>query len=118
MFKSVSKYLKSNNKLSFSPGLYLGEGIKERNLGKIKQKLNSNPFSANVMLIALSENESDQLDIISSKQLIWPLYKEKPLSVVGISKDYDGAVELVLRITHECLDARNDCSLKEYLKWQ
>ena len=109
---------KKQRLLNFSPKLYLGEGIKPSKLGKIKRKLRREPVFANVTLLVLAENRSDQLDIISSKYLIQSYYGDHMLNVAGIAKDHDDAIALLLRITQECLRSRNDCSLKEFLLWQ
>ena len=95
--------------------LYLGDSIKEKKLDKIMKRLASKPLLSNVYLIAISRNASDQLDIFDAKQLAQSYYKKHPPYVVGIAGDREEAVELVEQIVRECLAARGDCALKEYL---
>lgn len=101
--------------LTYHPHLYLGESIKAEKLDKIKKKLEKKPLFSGVFLITLSRNESDQLEIYEAKQLAQSYYKKNPPHVVGIAKSHAEAVSIVERIVQECLQARQDCSLKEYL---
>lgn len=101
--------------LTFSPKLYLGEGIKGQKLDKIKRKLIDKPLLAGVYILVLSHNPVDQLEILDSKLLIQRFYERHELYVVGIAKDREEALNLVEQIAQECLDSRGDCKLKEYL---
>ena len=104
--------------LDFSPRLYLGEGIKRSKLRRIKRKLIHEPFLADVMLLILPENGSDQLEIISSRYLFQNYYSDHTLRVAGIASSREDAFSLVMKITEDCLSSRRDCSLKEFLVWQ
>ncbi len=95
--------------------LYLGDGITEKKLDKIKKKLGKKPLLSGVFLIAVSVNPSDQLDIFDARQLIQSYYEKNPPYVIGITKSREEAVELVEQIVQECLRERGDCALKEYL---
>lgn len=101
--------------LTFYPKLYLGEGIKETKLDKIKKKLVENPLWANVYILTFARNSADQLEFFDARQLTQRFYEQRPLLVLGIAKDYEDALQLVERITRECLNERGDCRLKEYL---
>lgn len=101
--------------LTFSPKLYLGEGIKEQKLDKIKNKLINKPLLAGVHILVLSRNPVDQLEVLDSKQLVQRFYERHELYVIGIAKDREEALDLVEQIAQECLDSRGDCKLKEYL---
>ena len=104
-----------SNKLEYHHRLYLGESISELKLDKIKRRLKKQPLFSNVYLLTVSRNQSDQLDIFAAKQLVQNYYKKYPVYVVGIASDYNEAVALVEKIVQECLLARGDCALKEYL---
>lgn len=101
--------------LTYRPDLYLGDSINEDKLDKIIKKLERKPLFSGVFLITVSRNASDQLDIFEAKQLVQSYYKKNPPYVVGIAGSHDEAVELVERLVQECLKARGDCALKEYL---
>lgn len=109
---------KKDRILDFSPDLYLGESIKEKKLDTIKKKLLTKPLLANVTLLVLSENSSDQVEILGCAQLAQKIYGEYPLCVIGLAGNRDEAVDLIVRITQDCLSERGDCSLKEFLTWR
>lgn len=102
--------------IRFYPDLYLGESIKQKKLDKIKKKLEQNPLFAGVYVLALSRNPSDQLELYDAKQLAQSYYKENPPYIIGLVKNRQEGLELIEKIVGECLEARGDCSLKEYLK--
>lgn len=101
--------------LTYRRELYLGESIRAEKLDKIKKKLETRPSRAGEIIIAVSGNSSDQLDIYAAKQLARRYYEKYPPYVVGIAGSYDEAVKLVERMALECLRERGDCALKEYL---
>lgn len=103
-------------KISYRPELYLGEGINGKKLDRIKKKLENRPAVSGVFLISISRNDSDQLEIYSASQLAWRYYRQNPPYVVGIADNWAEAVALVEKMAADCLDARGDCKLKEYLR--
>lgn len=102
-------------KLTFCPELYLGEGINRKKLDKIKKKLIDKPLLANVYLITIAGNPSEQLEFFDARQLAQHYYESHQIVVVGIARDYNESLDIIERITQECLDKRGDCKLKEYL---
>lgn len=101
--------------LNYHPEIYLGESIRAEKLDKIKKKLEKKPLFSGVFLITLSRNASDQLEIYDARQLAQSYYKNNPPYVVGIAGNYNEALSLVEQLVQECLQARGDCALKEYL---
>ena len=99
-------------KLKFAQNLYLGEGIAPEKLDKLKKRLNKKPILANVYLITPARNP---LDIFDARQLVQPHYKDEEFLVLGMASGYEDALQLIERITGECLKARGDCNLREYL---
>ena len=102
-------------KLKFAQNLYLGEGIAPEKLDKLKKRLNKKPLLANVYLITPARNPADQLDIFDARQLVHPRYIYAEFLVLGMASGYEDALQLIERITGECLKARGDCNLREYL---
>ena len=102
-------------KLKFAQNLYLGEGIAPEKLDKLKKRLNKKPLLANVYLITQARNPADQLDIFDARQLVQPHYKDEEFLVLGMASGYEDALQLIERVTGECLKARGDCNLREYL---
>ena len=101
--------------LTYHPKLYLGEGIKRKKLDKLKKRLEKSPIFSSVILITLSRNPVDQLEIYEARQLQQSYYKKYPPFVVGLAADRQEAVEIVKLIVQECIDKQGDCALKEYL---
>ncbi len=104
-----------SKKLTFHSTLYLGEGMKGKKTDKIKRMLIKKPLFADVYVLTLAQNVSDQLEFFDCKQLAQHYYENNPVYVIGIAKDYNDALKLVERITQECFLNRGDCRLKEYL---
>ena len=102
-------------KLKFAQNLYLGEGIAPEKLDKLKKRLNKKPLLANVYLITPARNHANQLDLFDHRQLVQPHYKDEEFLVLGMASGYEDALQLIERISGECLKARGDCNLREYL---
>lgn len=101
--------------VTYHPRLYLGESINEKKLDKIKRRLENKPLLSGVVLIAISRNPSDQLDIFEARQMAQSYYAKNPPYVVGIAGSRSEAVDMVEQLVRECLASRGDCALKEYL---
>lgn len=104
--------------MKYRPQLYLGDSVNPARVIGIQKKIEQHPFRAGVVLIVLSVNDSDQLDIIDTKVLSQPCYRDWDRSVVGMAGNREEALELVRQMTEECFKSRGDCALKEYLAWE
>ena len=102
--------------IAYHPKLYLGESIRKKKLDRIKKKLENRSLFSGVFLIALSRNPSDQLEIYAAKQLRQQYYEKYPPHVIGIAGSREEALQMIAQMTEECLRARGDCALKEYLR--
>ena len=102
-------------KLTYASNLYLGESIASEKLDKLKRRLEKKPLLANVYLITPAKNPADQLDIFDARQLVQPHYRDEEFLVLGIVSSYEEALQMIEQITRECLEARGDCNLREYL---
>ena len=102
-------------KLTYASNLYLGESIASEKLDKLKRRLEKKPLLANVYLITPAKNPADQLDIFDARQLVQPHYRDEEFLVLGIVSGYEEALQMIEQITRECLEARGDCNLREYL---
>ena len=101
--------------MHFRKQLYIGEGIKTNKVERLIKKLKFKPQSAHVVVITIAGNPTDQLDIIESSELKKHYYKTYPPYIVGLAKDRSDAFALVERMVNDCLHARGDIKLKEYL---
>lgn len=98
--------------MKFYKYLYIGDTVNDP--AKVKRKLKRHVGQL-VYVICIAKG-ADQLEIFHSAYLKQKYYRLYPPVIVGIAASYDEAVELVVRITRECLDATGGCNLKEYLK--
>ena len=59
---------------------------------------------------------ADQLEIFHSAYLKQKYYRFHPPVIVGIASGYEEAVQIIVKITQECVAEMGNCNLKEYLK--
>lgn len=98
--------------MKFYKYLYVGDTVKEPAKVKRKLKLHAGQM---IYVIGLAGGE-DNLEIYHSAYLKQRYYRQHPPVIVGIASGYEEAVEIVVKITKECLFARGDCNLKAYLR--
>lgn len=98
--------------MKFYKYLYLGDTVTDP--AKIKRKLKCHA-GVNVYVIAIAPGP-DQLEIFHSAYLKQIYYRHHPPIIVGIASGYEEAVQIIVKITQECLEATGNCNLKEYLK--
>ncbi len=103
-------------RFTFHSRLYLGEGIEEGKLDKIKKRLEKKPLLANVYLIVPARNPADQLEFFDARQLVQPHYQNDSFLVVGMAGSQREAAELVEKMVQDCLKERGDCRLREYFQ--
>ncbi|MBE5892269.1 MAG: hypothetical protein E7286_02705 [Lachnospiraceae bacterium] len=99
----------------FHEKLYIGGSIETKKLGKIKKKLQKAPFLTKVFLIVPASNPNDQLDILEAGELSQPHFKGRTFLVLGIASDKGEAFGLVERMATDCVKARGDCNLREFM---
>lgn len=98
--------------MKFYKYLYIGDTV--TNPQKIKWKLKRHA-GVQVYVITAAPN-ADQLEIFHSAYLKQKYYRYHPPIIIGIASNYEEAVQIILKITQECVDATGSCNLKEYLK--
>ncbi len=98
--------------MKFYRYLYTGDGI--RNVSKYKLRLSLHKNLVGFYVICLSSG-ADQLDILNAWNLKFPFYRHYPPVVVGIAKNYEEAVALVIRMTEEALDRTGSPDIRNYL---
>lgn len=94
--------------------LYLAEGL-EKKKEKIIRKLETGKLQLSVHVITLAVNEKNQLEIYPAIQFKQPAFPDQDLFVVGITKGYDEAVELVEQIVREVYDRTGACDIRSYI---
>ena len=94
--------------------LYVSEELKGRE-EEIIEHLEKKEFQFRVYLIALPENERNQLEIYHSGMLNQTWYREKDVFVVGLAKGYLQALELVRKIAQETVDKTGNADIRQYI---
>lgn len=102
--------------ITYSDKLYVSNSIKEKKIPAIKLGINQGRGRLKLYLLTLSNNNSDQLDIIHNSMLKQRLYRKLDLKVVGLANSYDEATGLVIDILNETIDNTGTCNIKEYLE--
>lgn len=98
--------------MRFYEPLYIDENYKD--VARIKRCIRFSRIPLFDYVIVLN-NGKDQLDIIQGRVLKQKFFPKKKLFVVGISRDYDGAVELVQRILQDTYQKTGGYDMKAYL---
>ena len=94
--------------------LYLSEGL-EKKKDKIIQKIEAGKILPGIFLVTLAPDEKNQLEIHRYILLLQPVFHREELLVVGISKDYEGALELVEEITQEVYNKTKSTDIRSYI---
>lgn len=94
--------------------LYLSEGL-EKKKDKIIQKIEAGKILPGIFLVTLAPDEKNQLEIHRYILLLQPVFHREELFVVGISKDYEGALELVEEITQEVYNKTKNADIRSYI---
>ena len=92
--------------------LYLSEGLKKKK-DRIIAKLEKKKFQMDIYLITLSCN--NQLEIWNSVLFLQPSFPQTDHFVVGITKGYEEALELVEQITKEVYNETKGADIRSYI---
>ena len=95
--------------------LYLSEGL-EKKKDKIIQKIEAGKILPGIFLVTLAPDEKNQLEIHRYILLLQPVFHREELFVVGISKDYEGALELVEEIMQEVYNKTKSVDIRSYIR--
>ena len=104
---------KENIEINFKTTLYLSDSINEKKLPKVKKKIQNGKGAYKLILI--SDREDENFDIVSPSNLKSRIWEGKVPTACGIADGEDEAFELVAKITEDCLKARGDLKLKDYI---
>lgn len=101
--------------LKWYKNLYVGDTAKKK-IDRIIWKVNHGAGMLDVYLITLPMSEHNQLEIISSSQLLQkPLRRLCPM-IVGVACGYGEALDIVFQMTQEVYAATNTANIRAYLE--
>ncbi len=99
----------------WSEKLYIGEQA-EKKCRKIQKKLENGKLVNGYFLITKPSNDSNLLDILPTKELLFPYYKKQKLLVYGLAKGKEEAEELVVSMLEDIYRETDGLCCKEYFK--
>lgn len=85
------------------------------NKKEIIQKLENNEWQLEVYVIALSNHPHNQLEIFNSAMFLQNKIRKEQVLVIGITKGYNEALELVEKIMEEVYDNTKGTDIKAYI---
>lgn len=94
--------------------LYLEEGL-EKKKEKVISRLESGKFQFGIHLITLSGSKDNHLEIFSASLLLQRDYPKQDYFVVGIAKDYEGALEIVEEIVKNVYNETKGADIRSYI---
>ena len=103
----------TDRKYRFLADLYHTEEISDRALERLTKRIDRNAFFTNPTIICLSELDGDELDIIKYRKISSFSYSDE-ISVVGIARDEDDALEVISLIASDIYKKTGGCSMKTY----
>ena len=102
--------------VTYSERLYTDDKINKKKLNKIKRNIRQGRGRFDLYLIALSNNDHDQLDIIHNSMFNQKLYRKFDIRVVGLASSYDEATSIVLNILEDTMTETGSVDMKGFLK--
>ena len=105
--------MKSRGFCRFYKNLYWGDSVKMHS--QVKWKLYHGSGQFTIYCIKRADSDGDQLDIIHCAFLQQKYFRSNPAYIYGIAGNYKEALDIVLKITQEALEAGYEGRLLEYL---
>lgn len=99
--------------MRFHKNLYVGESIRHPMLVKWKLRAAAGQFQ--VQVIVISDNGSNQLECFHNSLLKQKSYRNRDFLVVGIAGDYKEAIEIITKITEDCVLQTGTGNVKQFL---
>ncbi len=82
---------------------------------QVKWRLSHGRGQFTIYCIKRADTDGDQLEIIHSAFLQQKYYRDNPAFIYGIANSYNEALDLVLKITEEALEAGYEGRILDYL---
>lgn len=101
--------------VTYSDKLYLGDGVNEKKLNRIKRNIRQGRGRFDIYIISLSNNEDNQLDIFHNAMFKQKLYRKFDIRIVGLASSYDEAVLVVQSILEDTMEVTGKPDMKSYL---
>ena len=100
--------------MKYYHNLYLSEGFHDKK-EIIIEKLERRQIQLNKYLVVLTKSDANHLEFIDSVLLKQNVFPQEELFLIGIADGYDGALEMVEKITQEVYDRTKGTDIRSYL---
>jgi hypothetical protein len=102
--------------IKWCDSLYIDKKIKAKKK-KYMKILEAEKITIGLYCITLPINNNNLFDIISSNELLFNYYKKKNIYVIGLAKDKDSAIALLVNIIEDIYRETKDLKVKEYFSF-
>ncbi|MBR3771718.1 MAG: hypothetical protein IKL07_05565 [Clostridium sp.] len=99
--------------IKWYPALYL-DSVTRKHLNRIKRRMEKGKLTFSVYCIALATNEKNLLDIYSTNELLFPYYKKKGMTVIGLASSKEKALELVVDIINDVYQQTGELDVRTF----
>lgn len=99
--------------MRFHNNLYIGQSIKHPLITKWKLRVAAGQFQ--VYVIVISETGENQLECFHNSLLKQKSFHKRNFLVVGIAGDYKEAVNIITKITQDCVTKTGTGNVKQFL---
>ena len=100
--------------MKYYHNLYLSEGFRDKK-EIIIEKLERRQIQLNKYLVVLTKSDANHLEFFDSVLLKQNVFPQEELFLIGIADGYDGALEMVEKITQEVYDRTKGTDIRSYL---
>lgn len=100
--------------MKYYHNLYLSEGFHDKK-EIIIEKLERRQIQLNKYLVVLTKSDANHLEFFDSVLLKQNVFPQEELFLIGIADGYDGALEMVEKITQEVYDRTKGTDIRSYL---
>lgn len=95
--------------------LYFGKNAEKRK-NRFVREIEAGTYRGNTWLITLAANPENQLELFSVQELRFSYIRRNCPLVLGIASGYEEALEVLLRIVQEVLEATGGADIRGYFE--
>lgn len=100
--------------MKYYKNLYMTDALKKKK-DKMIKKMEAGKFMPGIHLITLAANPKNHLEIWHYPILLQPAFPKEGLFVVGITKGYEEALEVVEEIVQEVYNKTEGTDIRSYI---
>lgn len=86
--------------IKWYPALYL-DSVTKKHQNRIKRRIEKGKHTVSIYCIALATNEKNLLDIYVANELLFPYYRKREMTIIGLASSKENALELVVELIND-----------------